>query len=207
MSCGCRSGTRRRPCEARSANLDYNPRMFCPRKLAPGRFRLIHAGVLLAPICFTLPARAQEALPAKPEANAAKQQSARDPQSAHASDNRTARIDPRPAHRFWDTQNSWLFAGVAAARALDYHSTGNMRRRGRDEILLTNDVVDNHSAFATIEAAATLTSVGVSYLFHRKGHHQLERWVSIVHGGIAFSGAARNYALMTCHVQAGGACP
>jgi len=30
-----------------------------------------------------------------------------------------------------------------------------MRRRGRQEILLTNDVVDNHAAFAAIKASAT----------------------------------------------------
>jgi len=46
-----------------------------------------------------------------------------------------------------------LFAGVGASRTLDYFSTLNMRARGRQEILLNNDVVDNHAAFATIEAA------------------------------------------------------
>src|ERR1700759_5563626 len=42
--------------------------------------------------------------------------------------------DSRPdGHRFWDTTNDLLFAGVAASRTLDYFSTLNMRRRGRDE--------------------------------------------------------------------------
>ncbi len=75
---------------------------------------------------------------------------------------------PSSPHRFWDKRNAWLFAGVAASRALDFHSTGNMRRRGRNEILLTNEIVDNKPAFAAIEAAGTLASVGISYLFHRK---------------------------------------
>src|SRR5260370_30649905 len=57
-------------------------------------------------------------------------------------------------HRFWDGKNDWLFAGVGAARTLDYFSTLNLRRRGDQEILLTNEVVDNHSAFAAIDAAA-----------------------------------------------------
>jgi hypothetical protein len=104
-----------------------------------------------------------------------------------------------PAHRFWDKQNAWLFAGVAASRALDFHSTGNMRRRGRDEILLTNDVVDNKPAFAAIEAAAALTSVGISYLFHRSNHHKLERWVSYLHIGVTSFGAVRNYSLHSRH--------
>ncbi len=102
-------------------------------------------------------------------------------------------------HRFWDQENRWLFAGVGAARTLDYFSTLNMRRRGRQEIFLTNDVVDHHAAFAAIEAAATGVSVGASYLFHRYGHHKLERWASFVHIGLATSGAVSNYCLKTAH--------
>lgn len=106
---------------------------------------------------------------------------------------------PTDEHRFWDTTNNLLFAGVAASRTLDYFSTLNMRRRGRQEILLTNDVVDNHAAFAVIEAAGTGVSIGASYLFHRYGHHKLERWVSVVHIGLATTGSVRNYCLKTFH--------
>jgi hypothetical protein len=102
-------------------------------------------------------------------------------------------------HRFWDKKNDWLFAGVGAARTFDYFSTLNLRRRGDQEILLTNDVVDNHAAFAVIEAAGTGVSIGASYLFHRYGHHKLERWTSVVHFGLATSGAVRNYCLKTAH--------
>jgi hypothetical protein len=104
-------------------------------------------------------------------------------------------------HRFWDRTNGWLFAGVGASRTLDYFSTLNMRRRGRQEILLSNDAVDNHAAFAIIEAAATGVSIGASYLFHRAGHHKLERWTSAVHLSLATAGAARNYSLKTAHRQ------
>lgn len=103
------------------------------------------------------------------------------------------------SHRFWDRTNDLLFAGVAASRALDYSSTLNMRRRGRQEILLTDDVVDNHPAFAAIEFAGTGVSIGASYLFHHYGHHKLERWTSIVHASLATSGAIRNYCLKTAH--------
>ena len=102
-------------------------------------------------------------------------------------------------HRFWDRKNGWSFAGVGAARTLDYFSTLNMRRRGRQEIFLTNDVVDNHPAFATIEVATAGTSIGASYLFHRYGHHKLERWTSFVHIGLTTTGAIRNYCLKTAH--------
>jgi len=105
----------------------------------------------------------------------------------------------RQEHRFWDHKNAWLFAGVGASRALDYSSTLNLRRRGNREILVTNDLVDNHAAFAVVEAAGTAVSIGASYLFHRSGHHKLERWTSIVHIGLATSGAVRNYCLKTLH--------
>jgi hypothetical protein len=102
-------------------------------------------------------------------------------------------------HRFWDPKNDWLFSGVGAGRTFDYFSTLNMRRRGRQEILLTNDVVDNHSGFAAIEAAGTGITIGTAYLFHHYNHHKLERWTSAVHFVLATTGAARNYCLQTAH--------
>ena len=94
---------------------------------------------------------------------------------------RTVTLPERPVHRFWDRENDWLFAGVGAGRALDYASTLNLRHRGIDEAFLTNSIVDNHPLFAGIEVAATAASVGVSYIFHRTGHHRLERWTSAIH--------------------------
>ena len=104
-----------------------------------------------------------------------------------------------PVHRFWDQTNCWLFAGVLGARYLDFASTLNARRRGLNEALLNNEVVDNHAEFAAIEFGGTITSVGVSYLFHRTGHHSLERWTSIVHIGVTVFGAGRNFLLKTPH--------
>jgi hypothetical protein len=105
----------------------------------------------------------------------------------------------RDHHAFWDKTNEWLFGGVAASRTLDYFSTLNMRRRGRQEILLTNGIVENHGAFAGIEAAGAAVSVGAAYLFHYYGHHKLERWTSVVHIGLATTGAVHNYCLKTKH--------
>ena len=105
----------------------------------------------------------------------------------------------RPEHRFWDKENAWLFTGLGASRTLDYFSTLNLRRRHDQEILVTNDVVDNHAAFAVVEAAGTGASIGASYLFHRYGHHKLERWTSIIHIGLTTGGAVRNYCLKTAH--------
>jgi hypothetical protein len=106
---------------------------------------------------------------------------------------------PLEAHHFWDKENDWLFAGVGASRTLDYFSTLNFRRRGDNEVFLTNDLVDNHAAFAAVEAGATGLSIGLSYVFHHYNHHKLERWTSIVHIGAATGGAIRNYSLKTFH--------
>ncbi len=107
--------------------------------------------------------------------------------------------DEKPSHRFWDRENDLLFFGVAGARALDYSSTLNMRRRGRQEILLSNWVVDHHGLFAGVEASGVGLSIGASYLLHCTGHHKLERWVSVVHIGVGTGGAVRNYCLKTFH--------
>ena len=63
-------------------------------------------------------------------------------------------------HKFWDADNVGLFAGVAVTRALDFTSTQHFRRRGLNEILLTNRIVDNKPLFAGIEAAGTAASIG-----------------------------------------------
>ena len=110
-----------------------------------------------------------------------------------------ARTDKIPTHRFWDKTNILLFSGVAAFRGLDYASTRNMQARGREEILLPDDVVNNSAGFASLEAAATATSVGISYLMHRTGHHKAERWISIVHISVTAFGGGRNYALKSRH--------
>jgi hypothetical protein len=104
-----------------------------------------------------------------------------------------------PPHRFFDRTNLLLFSGVAVFRGLDYASTHNMQSRGREEILLPDDVVNNAAAFAAVEAGGTAASVGISYILHRSGHHKLERWMSIGHIGVTAFGVARNYSLKSMH--------
>jgi len=104
-----------------------------------------------------------------------------------------------PAHAFWDRTNLGLFSGIAVTRGMDYASTRNFQARGRQEILLPDDVVNNSAGFASLEAAATMTSVGISYLLHRTGHHTLERWLSVGHIGLTAFGDVRNYALESRH--------
>ncbi len=100
-----------------------------------------------------------------------------------------------PSHKFWDKENICLFAGVGGARMLDYASTRYLRDQGDNEVLLTNAIVDNRPLFVGIELAGTAASIGVSYLFHRTGHHTLERWTSIAHIGVGVGGSVHNYLL------------
>ena len=102
-------------------------------------------------------------------------------------------------HAFWDRTNILLFSGVAVFRGLDYASTRNFLARGREEVLIPDDIVNNSAAFASLEAAGTLTSVGLSYLLHRTNHHKLERWLSIGHIGVTGFGVVRNYSLKSKH--------
>ena len=104
-----------------------------------------------------------------------------------------------PPHAFWDRTNILLFSGFAVFRGLDYASTRNFLARGRDEILIPDDIVNNSAAFASLEAAGTVTSVGLSYWMHRAHHHKIERWISIVHIGVTGFGVVRNYSLKSKH--------
>jgi hypothetical protein len=111
-----------------------------------------------------------------------------------------ARNTSKPApHAFWDRTNLALFSGIAVTRGMDYASTRNFQARGRQEILLPEEVVNNSAGFASLEAAATMTSIGISYLLHRTGHHTLERWMSIGHIGVTAFGDIRNYSLESRH--------
>ncbi len=146
------------------------------------RLRLL--ALFLLPFVLCLGALAQQEPPDAPSATRAAVQQ-KQPEPAKAV----------PVHRFWDKTNILLFAGVTGARFLDYASTLGMRNRGVDEWLLTNDIVDNHAAFALIEVGGAAASVGLSYAFHKTGHHKLERAVSIIHIGVATGGAIRNFTL------------
>jgi hypothetical protein len=108
-------------------------------------------------------------------------------------------VAPPPQHRFWDRENILLFSGVAVFRGLDYASTRNFMARGRTEILIPDDVVNNSAGFAGLEAAGAATSVGISYIFHRTGHHKMERWLSIGHISVTGFGVVWNYSLESKH--------
>lgn len=106
---------------------------------------------------------------------------------------------PAPQHRFWDRTNILLFSGIVVTRGMDYGSTRNFQARGRTEALIPDDVANNSAGFAALEAAGAATSVGISYILHRTGHHKLERWMSIGHICVTGFGDVRNYSLESYH--------
>jgi hypothetical protein len=164
--------------------------------------RAVSCAFFLLAAVSAVPAQQQPAEGRDPNAPSAPQPSTGAAPADQTKTTEPVKIAKPPAfveHRFWDRENDWLFAGVAAGRGLDYASTLNLRRRGINEVFLTNSIVDNHALFAGIEVSATAASLGVSYLFHRTGHHRLERWTSAIHAGVAIGGAIRNYALKTPH--------
>jgi hypothetical protein len=149
--------------------------------------RISVAALLFAMCVLTvLPAPAQQPAPTKPD---------QVPSTAPV----PAAPPQIPPHAFWDRTNILLFSGVAVFRGLDYASTRNFLARGREEVLIPDDIVNNSAAFASLEAAGTLTSVGLSYLLHRTGHHKLERWLSIGHISVTGVGVVSNYSLKTKH--------
>lgn len=93
------------------------------------------------------------------------------------------------AHRFWDTRNCALLAATAALSAADFAVTRANLQNGGQELNPMVRVFGRSSAGLAVNfAGETAGVVGLSYLFHKTGHHRLERMVSLVSIG-ASSGA------------------
>jgi hypothetical protein len=92
-------------------------------------------------------------------------------------------------HRFWDRNNTFLFAAVGASAAADFYVThSNLARGGQELNPVTRIFAGNTTALAFNFVGETAGSIGISYLFHKTGHHRLERLTSYVNIG-ASSGA------------------
>jgi hypothetical protein len=98
------------------------------------------------------------------------------------------------SHRFWDRENSLLFATTAAFNAADFVVTrDNLRSGGRELNPVTRIFSGSTPALAVNFAGETAGVVGLSYFFHKTGHHKLERYVSMVN--ISSSAAAVTFDL------------
>ena len=89
-----------------------------------------------------------------------------------------------PSHRFWDRENSFLFATTAALSTADFLATRNNLRNGGQELNPITRVFGTGTAGLAVNfAGETVGVIGVSYLFHKTGHHKLERAVTILNIG------------------------
>jgi hypothetical protein len=87
-------------------------------------------------------------------------------------------------HRFWDRDNSVLFAASAAFSAADFVVTrDNLRAGGQELNPVTRLFTSSTPALAMNFVGETAGVVGISYFFHKTGHHKLERAVSMVNIG------------------------
>lgn len=89
-----------------------------------------------------------------------------------------------PSHRFWDRKNTILFATSAAFSTADFVVTRNNLRNGGQELNPVTRVFAGSTAGLAVNFAGEAAGVvAVSYLFHKTGHHKMERAVSIVNIG------------------------
>ncbi len=98
---------------------------------------------------------------------------------------RPATLPEAPSrHRFWDRENSVLFATSAALSSADFVLTrDNLRAGGQELNPVTRVFAGSTAGLAMNFAGETAGVVGLSYLFHKTGHHKLERAVSMLNIG------------------------
>lgn len=87
-------------------------------------------------------------------------------------------------HRFWDKQNLTLFSAVAATSAADFAVTRSNLQRGGQELNPMVRIFGRSTAGLAMNFASEAAgSMGLSFFFHKTGHHKLERAVSYVNIG------------------------
>jgi len=97
-------------------------------------------------------------------------------------------------HRFWDKQNLALFTASAALSTADFTVTRqNLQSGGRELNPVVRLFGRSTAGLAANFIGETTGGVGLSYFFHKTGHHKLERIVSLVN--IGTSAGAVSYGL------------
>jgi hypothetical protein len=98
-------------------------------------------------------------------------------------------------HKFLDGQNRILFVAVAALNGADFAVThANLQNGGHELNPIVRPLASSTPALALNFAIETAGVVGVSYFFHKTGHHKFERLTSYVN--IGASAGAVSYGLL-----------
>jgi len=101
---------------------------------------------------------------------------------------RPTKLPEAPTHRFWDRENAVLFAASASLSAADFVVTrDNLRNGGRELNPVTRVFAGSTAGLAVNFAGETAGAIGLSYFFHKTGHHKLERAVSLLNIGSSAS--------------------
>jgi hypothetical protein len=92
-------------------------------------------------------------------------------------------------HKFWDNENRALFTTVAALSATDFALTRSILQNGGKELNPVTRLFSGSTAgLAANFAGETAGIIGLSYFFHKTGHHQLERLTPMLNiGASAFA--------------------
>jgi len=97
-------------------------------------------------------------------------------------------------HKFWDNQNRALLAAATALNWTDFAVTRANLQSGGQELNPIVRVFGRSSAGLAVNfAGETVGVIGLSYFFHKTGHHKLERAVSLIN--IGSSAGAVTYGL------------
>ena len=101
---------------------------------------------------------------------------------------RPTKLPEGPTHRFWDRENAVLFAASASLSAADFVVTrDNLRNGGRELNPVTRVFAGSTAGLAVNFAGEAAGAIGLSYFFHKTGHHKLERAVSLLNIGSSAS--------------------
>lgn len=138
--------------------------------------------ILLALLTLVRPARAQEVSLAllQPAAIAAESSSP----TPLIMPVQPAKLPEAPSHRFWDRKNSLLFATSAAFSTADFLVTrANLQNGGQELNPVTRMFGSSTTGLAVNFVGENIGVFGISYMFHKTGHHKLERAVSMLNIG------------------------
>ncbi|MGC1448816.1 MAG: hypothetical protein WA830_02150 [Candidatus Sulfotelmatobacter sp.] len=87
-------------------------------------------------------------------------------------------------HQFWDKQNRVLFMAAAAMNGADFVVTrANLQSGGQELNPVVRGFGRSTAGLAVNFVGETAGVIGLSYFFHKTGHHKLERAVSFINIG------------------------
>jgi len=97
------------------------------------------------------------------------------------------------SHPFFDRENRILFTAAGALAVADFCATrANLASGGKELNPVTRIFSGSTPGLAANFALETASTIGISYMFHKTGHHKLERITSLVNigssaGAVAYS--------------------